>query len=298
MHTIAPYKFSISDSNRPIRDRFCNFQNIRGKSLTSLFKSFIESLNSDFTYSLIDRNKHAFRFSECTISEGKIYGFIESGGSGKKGKIIDTTDSTEIANYTSIHANTTRKFFLLTYESDAKFAFLYLHQISGEGAKTQLLQQLNLFFKNNHQALTPIIETLTFENALKKWQNEAIIKEIRGYHIKSQDDSSDMFNGLRDNHRIEVICKPPGIGLHFGKLGSLPDKDDVKSLVAISDEEPNEVKVKLELDGKPKIMTLYSQKLPICTIDFDSRSVEIVDGEPKIDSILKFCEEIGEGMAR
>ena len=292
MHTIAPYRLVISDSLRPKNKRFCELANIRGLKFHKLFKEFMEAHENDYSYSMNDGHKHAFKISDCTVEEGRIFGFIETGGSGKKGKIIDTDNSKSITTYGSKHANTTRKFFLIMYEKDSYQAFLYMHQISGDGAKTQLTSQLNCFIKQKHQALTPQIQTLTFESALKTWKKQAVVNEIRGYHVKEMKDSSDMFNGLKENHKIEIICKPPGRGLNFGSLELFSNEKDVKKLVAFEDQEPTEVKVQVNMNGKSKIMSLFSKKLPICTIDFDDRSVDFDDGEPKIDSILNFCLEL------
>lgn len=298
MHSIAPYSLSISDADLPAATRHRRMNDIRGKSLHEIFLEFIKKHSNEYSYITKDGHKHAFRFSDCNIQEGLIYGFLETGGSGKRGRIIDTNSSEIYASYGASHANTTRKFFTIKYEPDATNAYLYIHQISGDGAKSQLHEQLNSHIKEANQQLTAKIETLTFESALKKWREQAEVKEVRGYYLKSADTQSDTFNGLRDNHKLEVICRPPRRGLTFGSLLNFSNKTDVQKLVAFENLEATEIKVTINLDGKTKTMTLFSRKEPICNIDFTTDDVEFDDGEPKIDSILQFCLELNKGMER
>lgn len=298
MHSIAPYQLAITDSCRSHNDKFCALNDIRGVALHSLFSEFVSKITSDYVFTLQDGNKSAFKFSDCHCSEGEIYGYIESGGSGKKGKVIDTDNGQELAKYGAKHANTTRKFFLIRYKPSEKSASLFMHQISGEGSKTQLLQQFTVFVKQKFEALTPRIDTLTFKSALKKWREEAVVKEVRGYYLSKAEDTSDMFNGFVNNHRVEVISRPPGFGMNFGKLDGFGKKEDVQKLVAFEQSEPVQIKVKIEMNGKPKVMSLFSNKEPICTVDFTHHNVDFDDGEPKLNSILTFCRELSDGMGR
>jgi len=290
MHSIAPYELRISDADLPKERRYCPMNNIRGRRLSDILKKFIEEYSQEFTQIHDSNITKSFLFSDCTTTKNEVYGFTETGHSGIKGRIISTSENKEKFAYNKDDANTSRKFFYISYSDTNEYATVHLHQINTMGAKTSILQLLIAYIQREvSEKLSISMLPLTFKTALKQWSEHSIVKEIRG--IVHREGSDDKFDDLRQSHRIEVICKPHKRGGNFGFLRNL-DTQQASMLVAYEELEPAQTKVKVELNGKSKILSVASDRTPICTIDFTEHDVNMPDGEPEIESIREFCQNL------
>jgi hypothetical protein len=293
MHSFMPYEIQITDADKPQASPQCSMSDIRGKTLNQIFSEFIKKHSSTYSKTDKDGNPRVFMFSDADTSKNLLYGYIESGEGGIKGKIVDTESKEAKSKYGPKDANTSRKVFYLKYRDNQKNALFLMHKINGRGAKTLFLEHFIEYLRSVSERLTVKVLTLSYENALIEWHQKGIVKEIRGYKLIDADKNADVVDKFKQKHKLELIAKPYKKGGNYGSFSSL-NAEEAGNLVSFNDEIADEVKVLLDLEGRKKVLSVSSRSLPVCSIDFDELDVDFEEGEPKLESAKEFCDKLSQ----
>jgi hypothetical protein len=295
MHSIQPYMITISDAGQLEDNRLCKMGSIRGKSLGTILKEFIDSHTKNFFFEDRDGYKKAFKFSESEVAPGLVSGFISSGESGTDGEHIDTKTGIKTGDYGENDANTNKKFFYVEYSEDKESALLFMHRIHGRGIKTLFLRLLASHLSLTVPQLTVSITPLSFKKALNQWYNMAKVKEIRGIAYRESTETGDRFDTYKQKNKLEVICKPFIRGRNYGFYKDL-DKGEAGKLVSFGVTPADEIKVRVSLGNKSKVLTVSSKSEPVCAIDFTKDDIGLKSGKITHKAMLAYCKSLSEDM--
>jgi hypothetical protein len=296
MHSLATYSVRVFDRilAGPTEDKYHKLSNIRGKDLV---QSITDFANNNTSYQEISdgKSKKTLKFSNVTRVNRTVYGFIEFGEYGIKGKVVHVPSGDTVYAKKKDDSDIQQLYFNFTIPSDVTTGICLFHNIHGRGVKGLADKMLNEFFHKLTKGLKLQLQPLTYEKAVEDWMKNAQVKELRLNKYSPKFEVSDPVDQLAEN-TVEITYKPKEKGGSFGRFWDFIQSKSRSGInrgaVAILSEHCASVKAVVEFDGRKRTFSLTSEDLPVSTIDFDDEDVKMEDGAPELASLHKYADEL------
>lgn len=297
MHSLAIYTIRVHDTllPGPLDEKYHCLDNVRKIDLLDFIQNFTTATSQNYQKIEDEKTKKTLKFSDVSIKDRTVYGFIEFGEFGIKGKIVDVDSGQEKYKKGKQDSDVHQLYFNFTIPSGSKKGICVLHNIQGKGVKGTLDDLLRESFRGASKGLVIQIRPLSYEKAVEDWMKSANVKELRLMKYCGHLDTSDKANELADNI-VEISYKPKKKGSHFGSLWSFSQKGDHvgenRSAVELMGNFSSSVKAVVELEGKKRVFSLEADSTPVSGIDFDHTDVDMEDGAPKLASLNNFASAL------
>jgi hypothetical protein len=276
-------------------------------------RDFLETFNefTEFIFQNIEKledygSKHTIHLtleSPATIddSDGRsIYGFFASGVSGERFKVIDTNTNEKEMDVKPHHAAFRNIFFYLYVPRLKNKAYLILQRKSKFGIKGKLNESLSKYLKTNglhnyRLEINNVLHNKVYEKMMKHGnlkKVELIKNRIPGSLEKYMDNNQELeeIKGTFKSSFSSGISLPKTWKDFIDKIFKQTSPDGNVEIPEL-DNDYDDLEFELELNGKKK--TFYMVKQHRIQPDIDvTQNLEIVDGEPTIDSLLVQSQEI------
>lgn len=301
MHSLAPYTIRVFDRllAGPTDEKYHKLDSIRGKDILDIIKEFADGKTGSYHEVVDDISKKTIKFSNVTRTKRTIYGFIEYGEFGIKGKVINVPTGATVYDKKKDDSDIHQLYFNFTIPSNDTKGVCLFHNIHGRGVKGVIDSLLNDFFKQKFSDLRLQMRPLTYEKAVEDWVKHSQIKELRLTKYKPAGPASDEVDKLAENSS-EVIYKPKLKGGSFGSLWDFMETDKRtgkhRGAVDILGEYCASVKAVVDLQGKKRVFSLTADALPVSTIEFDEGDVDMDDGAPRLNSLQKYATDLVEDI--
>ena len=297
MHSLAPYTVRVYDRTLagPMDEKYHKLGSIRGKDLLSIIKDFAESNKAIYQEIKLDSGKKTVKFSDLKVIDRTIYGLIEYGEYGIKGKVVNIPSGSTVYSKKKDDSDISQLYFNFTIPKNETKGVCLFHNIHGRGVKGIIDQLLNEYFHDKTKGLKIQIRPLTYEKAVEDWMKHSKIKELRLTKYSPKSEVSDQVDQLAEN-TVEIKFKPKEKGGSFGSFWDFSKsknrKGRLSGAVDILEEYCTSVKAVVEFEGRKRVFSLSSEELPVSSIDFDEDDVKMDEGAPMLNSLHEFSTQL------
>lgn len=294
MHALAPYTVKVNDRSLtgPLEQRNHPLDNIRGTNFLDLFYQFAMSHSTKYLSIHEDKKLKTIKFSDVSKTKTCIHGWIDYGDFGVKGRVVDINTAETKYKKRTHDSDVKQHYFNFTFSPGSKVGLLVLHQIQGNGVKTLLSDLLSDELEKKTKGLKPRIAPLADAKLVRDWMNEASVRRITLTKYLPTKLPKDIADSLGEDNTVELSIKSK----KGATLGSLYEFTKFKKhtgsqrdLVDIFEAHSESVKAEVEYLGRKRTFSLAAESIPISTVEFDSKDVEIDEGVPKLQSLHKFA---------
>lgn len=297
MHSLAPYSIRVHDSSLagPHAKKFHSLSNVRGIDLLKELKDLCTNHSSKYLSLKDDDSKKAIKFSNVTVDDREIYGFIEHGEYGVKGKVVDVESGTTVYDKKAKDADVNQLYFHFSIPKDRTNAICVFHNIHGKGVKSTFEALFNEHFKVRTGGLKLQIRPLSYQKVVQEWMENSYVKELRLQRYTPKGELSDAADTLKE-HVTNVTLKPKKKGDSFGSFFDFYKSNGVngsmRGAVEIMGNLCSSVKAVVEYDGRKRVFSLAANSNPVSSIEFGDDEVDMDDGAPTLISLSKFSSEL------
>jgi hypothetical protein len=230
-----------------------------------------------------------------------IYGRFSSGVSGESYTVVDTNTNLPEMNVEPHHAAFRNVFFYLYVPIGRNIAYLILQRIQKFGIKTVLTRAIRSYMnEQGYQRYRFDIMNILHDSVYQRMMTLGVLKSVD--LIKRTIPNSIERYLQNDNNIIEI---PGTFKTSFNSSTSLPqdwkgmldrlfrqhDGNNNRILIDNVDDMFDEIEFEIELNGKKKTFYIVNRHKIQPDVDVTS-NVEIINGEPTIDSLISQANEI------
>ncbi|EXC24851.1 hypothetical protein RFY44_05760 [Acinetobacter bereziniae] len=293
MHTIHPYKISI-------------FDKINGKggypSLGALDNGKVDAFNliknwiSDCQKKNVINHKEKsltvqFKNFKFDLASRRIYGWVYTGEYGTANTIVNVKDGSLAYAKKSTNAEMIPHFVYLVIPKTSSKGLVLLHSVRNSGVKTIFHELLNAYCASVLPDRRFQINPAPYKKALQLWR-KALTKEIKAIPKVQSSDIADVVRKINPDSETVVIIKPPLRG-NFGKWSDFDKKGTPQAeLLEVLENDYENITATIQSNGKSRKIRMGTKITnEICIIEAPD-DLELSDGNPKIQSILAWCEDI------
>lgn len=303
MHSLTPYTIRVYDKTLPGKreQRYHELDDIRKLDFLALFDEFAKSNNGQYKNIHNETSQITIQFTGLSKANRSLYGWIEHGEYGIKGKVVNVTSGKKMYDKKKDDSDIHKYYFNLRIPANETKGILVLHSIHGHGVKGVVEDLFKTFFQQKTINLRPKINPFAYEKAVEDWMKNAKVKELRLSKFTPKTEITDIVEQLGES-TTEIICKPKKKG---GFLGSFWDLNKTKKhtgknrqAVDILDDLCHTVKAVVEYQGKKRVFSLAADQTPISSIEFSEEDVEMDEGQPALESLHVFAEGLIDDISK
>lgn len=297
MHSLAPYTVRVFDRALPgpLDEKYHKLGSVRGKDVLTIIKDFAESKKASYHELEMDSGKKTIKFSNLKVINRTIYGVIEYGEYGIKGKVVNVPTGSTVYSKNKEDSDVSQLYFNFTIPKGETKGVCLFHNIHGRGVKGIIDQLINEYFHDKTKGLKIQIRPLTYEKAVEDWMKYSQVKELRLTKYSPKSEVSDQVDQLTEN-TAEITYKPKKKGGSFGSFWdfskSKTRKGKHRGAVDILGEYCSSVKAVVEFEGRKRVFSLSSDEIPVSSIEFDEDDVEMDEGAPKLKSLHEYSYQL------
>lgn len=291
MHSVSPYMLRCFNQSLPGKgnDKYSPLDKVGRYDIFDLLKSFIEAKQTNFK--IVEASKQVYRFQEMTFDKRnrEIFGWFQVGAYGIKTDIINIDSGDVDFEKAQNNAEIIRHYVHFFVPESFNEGIAILHAYRGNGVKTLFYNLFKPYF-NEYTKLNLQMNPLSYDKALSSWQ-DANAKELKVTKFVGLADVTDQLTNLGHKEQ-ELIIKPPR-NKSLGKLKDYFNKDSEQAkAVEVLSPLGSQIKTVVEINGKRRTFRVgQSDHNSLCEIEFDEE-VDLVDGNPEVGSIHKWCRDI------
>lgn len=293
MHSFAPYSIRIYDSALagPREERYHRLDSVRGLDLLNELEAFCNANSSAFLQVEEEKSKKAIKTSDVTLESRELFGFIEFGEYGMKGKVVDVASNNTVYAKKAGDSDVHQLYFHFLVPKERKNALCIFHNIHGRGVKGIFEGIFNEYFQTKSKGLRLQIHPLSYDKVVQDWMDNATVKELRLQKFTPKNELKDAVAAL-DENVINITLKPKNKGGSFGSFLEFYQGNNIKGskrgAIEILGNECHAVKALVEHNGKKRVFSLAANSTPISSIEFDEEDVAMDDGAPKFDALKTY----------
>lgn len=293
MHSLAPYGIRAHDQKLagPKDQRYHRLNNIRGLDLINELNQFCAKHSSSYTTVEDETLKRAIKITDVAVRGRELFGYIEYGEYGTKGKVINIVNNSTVYTKSTKDSDVHQLYFHFLVPLDTTNAIAVFHNIHGHGAKGAFTKMFSAYFKDKSNGLSLQFNPLTYEKVATEWMKNANIKELRLQKYKPKNELSDAVSTLQE-HTIDITLKPNKKGGIFGSFLDFYKDDKIegsqRGAIELLGEQCHNIKALVEHDGRRRVFSLAANSSPLSNIDFDENDVVMDDGVPSFDSLRDY----------
>lgn len=297
MHSFAPYGIRVRDASLAgsKKDRFHRLNDVRGKDLILELKEFCDSHAKSYHTVEEEKSKKAIKFSNITISGRELYGFIESGDWGLKGKVVDIDKGSTVYEKKAKDSDVHQLYFHFLVPKERTNAICVFHNIHGRGVKGIFGRLFNERFRTSTKGLVIQMQPLSYEKVVNEWMKSAVVKELRLQKYTPKDELKDAASKLKE-YVTNVTLKPKNKGESFGAFLDFYKGNGIRGskrgAVEIMGEMCHSVKAVVEHEGRKRVFSLAANSTPVSNIEFDEEDVAMDDGAPSLESLKAYTSTL------
>lgn len=293
MHTIYPYKISMFERVGN-KGGYPNLGALNGGKVDAF--NFIESWIIDLQKKgLIDfkDRKLSVQFKDFVfdLTNRRVYGWLYSGDYGTANTIYNVPDGTHAYDKTENNVEMIPHFVYLVIPKNANKGLVLLHSVKNSGVKTIFTEMINAQCEKHMKDRRFQVNPAPYDKALILWR-EAVAKEIKAIPKNTPSDIADKIKKVSADAETIITIKPPIRG-SFGKWSDFDKKGTPQAeLLEVLEKDYEHITATLKSGGKTRKIRIGTNLTnEICIIEAPD-DLELNGGNPKLASILKWCEDI------
>lgn len=258
----------------------------------NLIKQWIEELQKKGVINLKHKSLTVqFKGFKFDLAKRRIYGWLYTGEYGTANTIVNVDDGSHAYDKKADNAEMVPHFVYLVIPKNSPKGLVLLHSVKNSGVKTIFQELLN---KQCAKVLTDRrfqIHPAPYKKALQLWR-KALTKEIKAIPRVQQSDIADKVKKINPDAETIVVIKPPIRG-NFGKWSDFEKNGTPQAdLLEVLEKDYESITATIQSNGKSRKIRMGTNITnEICIIEAPD-DLELSDGNPKLKSILSWCEDI------
>lgn len=291
-HSVSAFEITVRNSEIKGKDKNSVLDSMtiggKGYDFLDVIESFLKSHLVYKTF-LVNKGNRLVKVEKIqrTKNGRDLSFYVRQGAYGAPGEIISAKSLKTTYSRASHESDVSAYFVQIRIPKDSKTGYAILHSIGNVGVKSWLADRLGEYVNQKSSKcafrLRPLCSTL----ALKTYLKDAEVRSLRISHFEPNA-STDIANFLNDEKVEKTLTLKREGG--FGKLGGFLSKGKKRDqLIALSDENCNDVKADVTFNGRSRTISLEGSKTPKAKFYLTEPDTKFDDGLPTHSSIAAYA---------
>lgn len=301
-HYIAAYAISVRNALENEK-RFFELNSIGTFDLFTITKDYLQQESiQKYSHSPDDKTTFAAGILCLDTTKRSIYGSTTYGKFGIQSTGIDTVNNSISYERDPKTADTMPHFYFFYIPEQSPYAILLVQRIGNSGIYSRLIEHYKAFIRdkvNSAVATTELLKPKAAIQSLSQQSSQCVTYKS----LKLPKDISDtitadgILNLNEEDYTVEITFKPKR-GKTLNLMPAWASSQTSSALLLESDNKKTKVldkKIHIEINGKKRVVSM-NDPTDIETYFAINESVEVENGHPTKESLLKYCEELSKDL--